>query len=153
MERIKSNKYALLLFIATIAMLVLGVVGIIISIAGLDNAVEIAKQEAVKTGATPEQIDLAVSLAKALVYVAVVIGSILLIFEVLCGLKCSMYGRWRTGAIVFGVLLVIDYLFSVTQAGSSWMNWINLVLAVIYLVGAIMCKPDAPTTQNPTPVE
>ena len=60
--------------------------------------------------ATPEQIDFAVSFAKAVVYVAVVIGSILLIFEVLCGLKCSMYGKWRIGAIVFGVLLCLDYV-------------------------------------------
>ena len=145
MKRIKSNKYALLLFIATIAMLVLGVVGIIISIAGLESAVEIARQEAVKAGATPEQSDFAVSFAKAVVYVAVVIGSILLIFEVLCGLKCSMYGKWRTGAIVFGVLLCLDYVWAITRGG--WINWISALIAGFYLVGAIMCKPDAPNAE------
>ena len=145
MKRIKSNKYALLLFIATIAMLVLGVVGIIISIAGLESAVEIARQEAVKTGATPEQIDFAVSFAKAIVYVAVVIGSILLIFEVLCGLKCSMYGKWRIGAIVFGILLCLDYVWAITRGG--WINWISALIAGFYLVGAIMCKPDAPNAE------
>ena len=145
MERIKSNKYALLLFIATIAMLVLGVVSIIISIAGLESAVETARQEAVKTGATPEQIDFAVSFAKAVVYVAVVIGSILLIFEVLCGLKCSMYGKWRIGAIVFGVLLCLDYVWAITRGG--WINWISALIAGFYLVGAIMCKPDAPNAE------
>lgn len=145
MKRIKSNKYALLLFIATIAMLVLGVVGIIISIAGLESAVESARQEAVKTGATQEQIDFAVSFAKAVVYVAVVIGSILLIFEVLCGLKCSMYGKWRIGAIVFGVLLCLDYVWAITRGG--WINWISALIAGFYLVGAIMCKPDAPNAE------
>lgn len=145
MKRIKSNKYALLLFIATIAMLVLGVVSIIISIAGLESAVEIARQEAVKTGATQEQIDFAVYFAKAIVYVAVVIGSILLIFEVLCGLKCSMYGKWRTGAIVFGVLLCLDYVWAITRGG--WINWISALIAGFYLVGAIMCKPDAPNAE------
>ena len=145
MKRIKSNKYALLLFIATIAMLVLGVVGIIISITGLESAVEIARQEAVKTGATQEQIDFAVSFAKAVVYVAVVIGSILLIFEVLCGLKCSMYGKWRIGAIVFGILLCLDYVWAITRGG--WINWISALIAGFYLVGAIMCKPDAPNAE------
>ena len=145
MKRIKSNKYALLLFIATIAMLVLGVVGIIISIAGLESAVVIARQEAVKTGATQEQIDFAVSFAKAIVYVAVVIGSILLIFEVLCGLKCSMYGKWRIGAIVFGILLCVDYVWAITRGG--WMNWVSALIAGFYLVGAIMCKPDAPNAE------
>ena len=145
MKRIKSNKYALLLFIATIAMLVLGVVGIIISITGLESAVEIARQEAVKTGATQEQIDFAVSFAKAVVYVAVVIGSILLIFEVLCGLKCSMYGKWRIGAIVFGILLCLDYVWAITRGG--WINWISALIAGFYLVGAIMCKPDAPKAE------
>jgi hypothetical protein len=151
MERIKSNKYALLLFIATIAMLVLGVVGIIISITGLESAVETARQEAVKTGATQEQIDFAVSFAKAVVYVAVVIGSILLIFEVLCGLKCSMYGKWRIGAIVFGILLCLDYVWAITRGG--WMNWISALIAGFYLVGAIMCKPDAPVAQDTTSAE
>ena len=145
MERIKSNKYALLLFIATIAMLVLGVVSIIISIVGLESTVEIARQEAVKTGATQEQIDFAVSFAKAIVYVAVVIGSILLIFEVLCGLKCSVYGKWRIGAIVFGILLCLDYVWAITRGG--WINWISALIAGFYLVGAIMCKPDAPNAE------
>jgi hypothetical protein len=64
-----------------------------------------------------------------------------------------MQGKWRTGAIVFGVLLLVGSVFSVTQKTAAWTNWIDLVLGVFYLVGAIMCKPDAPATQNPTPVE
>ena len=151
MERIKSNKYALILFIATIAMLVLGVVSIIMTIATMETALEAARTEAAKTGATPDQVDLAVTLTRGALYAAIVISAILLLFEVLCGLKCSMHGKWRVGAIVFGVLLCIDYVWAITRGG--WMNWISALMAGFYLVGAIMCKPDAPVAQEPTTLE
>ncbi len=145
MERVKTNKYALILFIATIAMLVLGVVSIIMTIAGMETALEVARTEAAKTGATPDEVNLAVAITRGALYAAIVITAILLLFEVLCGLKCSMQGKWRVGAIVFGVLLCIDYVWAITRGG--WMNWISALIAGFYLVGAIMCKPDAPKAE------
>ena len=145
MERIKSNKYALILFIATIVMLVLGVINIIVTIAGMETALEVARTEAAKTGATPDEVNLAVTITRGALYAAIVISAILLVFEVLCGLKCSMHGKWRIGAIVFGVLLCLDYVWAITRGG--WMNWISALIAGFYLVGAIMCKPDAPKAE------
>ena len=145
MERVKTNKYALILFIATIAMLVLGVVSIIMTIAGMETALEVARTEAAKTGATPDEVNLAVAITRGALYAAIVITAILLLFEVLCGLKCSMQGKWRVGAIVFGVLLCIDYVWAITRGG--WMNWISALIAGFYLVGAIMCKQDAPKAE------
>lgn len=145
MERVKTNKYALILFIATIAMLVLGVVSIIMTIAGMETALEVARTEAAKTGATADEVNLAVAITRGALYAAIVITAILLLFEVLCGLKCSMQGKWRVGAIVFGVLLCIDYVWAITRGG--WMNWISALIAGFYLVGAIMCKPDAPKAE------
>ena len=140
MERIKSNKYALILFIATIAMLVLGLVSIIMTITTMETALETAKTEAAKTGATPDEVNLVVTITRGALYAAIVISAILLVFEVLCGLKCSMHGKWRVGAIVFGILLVIDYVWAITRGG--WFNWLSALIAGFYLVGAIMCKPD-----------
>ncbi len=151
MERVKSNKYALILFIATIAMLVLGVVSIIMTIATMETALEAARTEAAKTGATPDEVNLVVTITRGALYAAIVITAILLLFEVLCGLKCSMHGKWRVGAIVFGVLLCIDYVWAITRGG--WMNWISALIAGFYLVGAIMCKPDAPVAQDTTSAE
>ncbi len=145
MERVKSNKYALILFIATIAMLVLGVVSIIMTIATMETALEAARTEAAKTGATPDEVNLVVTITRGALYAAIVITAILLLFEVLCGLKCSMHGKWRVGAIVFGVLLCIDYVWAITRGG--WINWISALIAGFYLVGAIMCKPDAPNAE------
>lgn len=145
MERVKTNKYALILFIATIAMLVLGVVSIIMTIAGMETALEVARTEAAKTGATADEVNLAVAITRGALYAAIVITAILLLFEVLCGLKCSMQGKWRVGAIVFGVLLCIDYVWAITRGG--WINWISALIAGFYLVGAIMCKPDAPNAE------
>ena len=145
MERIKSNKYALILFIATIAMLVLGLVSIIMTITTMETALETAKTEAAKTGATPDEVNLVVTITRGALYAAIVISAILLVFEVLCGLKCSMHGKWRVGAIVFGILLVIDYVWAITRGG--WFNWLSALIAGFYLVGAIMCKPDAPNAE------
>ena len=145
MERVKTNKYALILFIATIVMLVLGVINIIVTIAGMETAVEVARTEAAKAGGTQEQIDLAIAMTRVALYVAIVISAILLVFEVLCGLKCSMHGKWRIGAIVFGILLCVDYVWAITRGG--WMNWVSALIAGFYLVGAIMCKPDAPKAE------
>ena len=147
MERVKSNKYALILFIATIAMLVLGVVSIIMTIATMETALEAARTEAAKTGATPDE----VTITRGALYAALVITAILLLFEVLCGLKGSMHGKWRVGAIVFGVLLCVDYVWAITRGG--WMNWVSALIAGFYLVGAIMCKPDAPVAQDTTSAE
>ena len=151
MERVKTNKYALILFIATIAMLVLGVINIIVTIAGMETALEVARTEAAKTGATPDEVNLAVAITRGALYAAIVISAILLVFEVLCGLKCSMHGKWRIGAIVFGILLCIDYVWAITRGG--WMNWVSALIAGFYLVGAIMCKPDAPVVQDTTSAE
>ena len=145
MERIKSNKYALILFIATIAMLVLGLVSIIMTITTMETALEAARTEAAKTGATPDEVNLVVTITRVALYAAIVISAILLVFEVLCGLKCSMHGKWRIGAIVFGILLCIDYVWAITRGG--WFNWLSALVAGFYLVGAIMCKPDAPSAE------
>ena len=145
MDRIKSNKYALILFIATIVMLVLGVINIIVTITGMETAVEVARNEAVKAGGTQQEIDLAIAFTRGAIYAVIGISAILLVFEVLCGLKCSMYGKWRIGAIVFGILLCLDYVWAITRGG--WMNWISALIAGFYLVGAIMCKPDAPSAE------
>ena len=98
-----------------------------------------------KAGGTQEQIDLAIAMTRVALYVAIVISAILLVFEVLCGLKCSMHGKWRIGAIVFGILLCVDYVWAITRGG--WMNWVSALIAGFYLVGAIMCKPDAPKAE------
>jgi len=153
MERVKSNKYALLLFIAAVVIAVFTVIGIVVAITGMNVALDTVKREAQAQGYSQAEIDAAVGIARGAAYFALILVAVIELFVVLCGLKCSMQGKWRTGAIVFGVLLLVGSVFSVTQKTAAWTNWIDLVLGVFYLVGAIMCKPDAPATQNPTPVE
>ncbi len=143
MERIKTNKAALALFIATIALVITSIIGFIIAFASMDTVIAQAREEGLSKGYDEATIDLAINMAKTTIYVAVVIAIILIVFQTLCGLKCSMQGKWRIGAIVFGVLLVLDYLWSITQKNSAtWMNSINLVISIVYLFSAIWCKPD-----------
>ena len=65
MERIKRNKWALVLFISTIAILVMYVVGIITTFAGLESVKETVREAAKQIeGATQDSIDLAVKLSE-----------------------------------------------------------------------------------------
>ena len=153
MERVKSNKYALLLFIAAVVIAVFTVLGIVVAITGMNVALDTVKREAQAQGYSQAEIDAAVNIARGAAYFALIIVAVIELFVILCGLKCSMQGKWRTGAIVFGVLLLVGSVFSVTQKTAAWTNWIDLVLGVFYLVGAIMCKPDAPVAQNTTSAE
>ena len=145
MERIKSNKYALLLFIASIATAVFTVVGIIVAIVGMSGVSELVKQEGQTQGLSQAEIDAVVSITVGAAYATLIIVAIIELFVVLCGLKCSMHGKWRIGAIVFGVLLCLDYVWAITRGG--WMNWVSALIAGFYLVGAIVCKPDAPNAE------
>lgn len=147
MERVKSNKYALLLFIAAVVIAVFTVIGIVVAITGMNVALDTVKREAQTQGYSQAEIDAAVNIARGAGYFALILVAVIELFVVLCGLKCSMQGKWRTGAIVFGVLLLVGSVFSVTQKTAAWTNWIDLVLGVFYLVGAIMCKPDAPKAE------
>ena len=142
MERVKTNKYALLLFIAAVVIAVFTVVGIVVAITGMNVALDTVKQEAQAQGYSQAEIDAAVNIARGVGYFALILVAVIELFVILCGLKCSMQGKWRTGAIVFGVLLLIGSIFSVTQKTAVWTSWVDLVLGVFYLVGAIMCKPD-----------
>ena len=116
----------------------------------MNTVADLARQEAIAQGASPESVDPIVNLAVGVAYFTLVLVAVIELFVVLCGLKCSMQGKWRTGAIVFGVLLLIGSFFSVTQKGAAWTSWVDLVLGILYLVGAIMCKPDLETSQPNT---
>lgn len=142
MERIKTNKYALILFVISLVILALGVIGIIVSFAGMGATAEILRRELAKQTTDEALVNQVVQITIVVSYIVIFVSAILLLFEVLCGLKCSMYGRWRVGAIVFGVLLVIAYVSNALML-RSWLYWIDVAVGVLYLIGAIMCKPDS----------
>ena len=146
MERVKTNKYAMILFIISLIILALGVIDIIVTFATMGASTEVVRQMLEKQGTDAATIDKLVQIIIVVAYVSILVGAVLLIFEVLCGLKCSMYGRWRVGAIVFGVLLIASYIANAILISSLWFSWINAVVGILYLISAIMCKPDKPAS-------
>ncbi len=146
MERIKRNKWALVLFISTIAILVMYVVGIITTFAGLESVKETVREAARQIeGATQDSIDLAVKLSEVVLIVGLVFEGIFTLFVVLCGLKCSMKGAWRLGAIIFGILITASQFFGFFGKPTVAMtvtNVIALIFSVGYLVGACLSNKE-----------
>ena len=145
MERLKSNKGALILFISTIALIVLAVIGMVTVFTNMEFIKNAAKESINDSGASQDDINLAINIAVAGVWVSIVIEAIVTLFVALCGFKCSLKGQWRIGAIVFGVLYVISQisgLFGSNPTVTIVINVISLVASIGYLAGAILAKNE-----------
>lgn len=146
MERIKRNKWALVLFISTIAILVMYVVGIITTLAGMETVREAVREAAKQVeGATEDSIDLAVKIGEVTLIVGLVFEGIFTLFVALCGFKCSMKGAWRLGAIIFGILITASQIFGFVGKATVAMtvtNVIALIFSVGYLVGACLSNKE-----------
>ncbi len=159
MERLKQNKFSLMLFIATIAMIVTFVISIFIISISLGNVEQLVVEAAKESGQSLSQseIDLAVTATKAGIIVVFVLGAILMLFVALCGFKCALQGKWRIGAIVFGVIYTIDEVYSFFDAirqhnvGTTVISVIYLVIAIFYLLGAV--KSDSAKIEPKEPQE
>lgn len=159
MERLKQNKFSLMLFIATIAMIVTFVISIFIISISLGNVEQLVVEAAKESGQslTQSEIDLAVTVTKTGIIVVFFIGAILMSFVALCGFKCALQGKWRIGAIVFGIIYTIDEVYSFFDAirnhnvGTTVISVIYLVISIFYLLGAV--KSDSARIEPKEPQE
>ena len=142
-EKFKNNKWALVLFIATICIIVSTIVGIIIMYVMLPQVLDEAKIAFEGQGYSKELIDAAIEGAKGILLASVIILIIITIFVSLCGFKCSLKSEWRKGAIVFGAIFVffdfITILKNTDQIATVLSNLLSIALSTLYLIGAIKC--------------
>lgn len=142
-ERFKNNKWALALFIATIGIIVSSIIGIIILYAMLPQTLEEAKKVLEEQGYSKELIEASIGIAKGILMFSIFVSIIITLFVALCGFKCSLNGKWRKGAIVFGVIFVVFDVISIFRDGGQIAviisNVISISLSSLYLAGAIKC--------------
>ncbi len=139
-ERFKENKFALMLFISTILLIILYLISIFSVVSQYETLVEQAKLELINNGYTDAQIAYSLRGFQATLFMTFLLSGVLLIFVALCGFKCSLGGNWRAGAIVFGLLFVLDDfsgLFDSISTLSLIINIISFVIALGYFIGAI----------------
>ena len=148
MEGIKNNKNALSLLVASIILGVIAVIDIIATFAQIDLMLATMKEALAGQGYDPEQLDMLLEIYRNGFTIGVVLTAVLFLFVVLCGLKCSLQGKWRTGAIVLGVIIIIIALVSVAFAGGSFVSVIEAGASVWYLVSALLYKPEKPAPQK-----
>ncbi len=142
-ERFKNNKWALALFIATIGIIASSIIGIIILYVMLPATLEEARKVLEEQGYSNELIEASIEIAKGVLVFSVFVSIIITLFVALCGFKCSLNGKWRKGAIVFGVIFVVLDVISIFRDGGQIAviisNVISISLSSLYLVGAIKC--------------
>lgn len=142
-ERFKNNKWALALFIATIGIIASSIIGIIILYVMLPATLEEARKVLEEQGYSNELIEASIEIAKGVLVFSVFVSIIITLFVALCGFKCSLNGKWRKGAIVFGVIFVFFDVISIFRDGGQIAviisNVISISLSSLYLVGAIKC--------------
>ena len=158
-ERFKNNKWALALFIATIGIIASSIIGIIILYVMLPATLEEARKVLEEQGYSEELIEVSIGITKGILMFSKFgqllnnssgnlkyrgISSIIItLFVALCGFKCSLNGKWRKGAIVFGVIFVVFDVISIFRDGGQIAviisNVISISLSSLYLAGAIKC--------------
>lgn len=142
-ERFKNNKWALALFIATIGIIASSIIGIIILYVMLPATLEEARKVLEEQGYSNELIEASIEIAKGVLVFSVFVSIIITLFVALCGFKCSLNGKWRKGAIVFGVIFVVFDVISIFRDGGQIAviisNVISISLSSLYLAGAIKC--------------
>ena len=142
-ERFKNNKWALALFIATIGIIVSSIIGIIILYVMLPATLEEARKVLEEQGYSEELIEVSIGITKGILMFSIFVSIIITLFVALCGFKCSLNGKWRKGAIVFGVIFVVFDVISIFRDGGQIAviisNVISISLSSLYLAGAIKC--------------
>lgn len=158
MERVKKDKFALILFVATIVMVVSFVISIFTISAALGMVESVTREQAAGQGLSEDEINFAISIAKGAIVAALVISGIIILFVALCGFKCSLQGKWRMGAIVFGVIFTIDAVYTFFNSmsnknyGGLVSGLISLAASVCYLIGAVKTNTQTITYTEPETV-
>ena len=147
MENFKNNKTSLSLFIASIILGVIAIIDIFASFVQLELLIANLK-DTLSSQYAPDQLDIILETYRRAFIVGIVITAILFLFVVLCGLKCSLQGKWRTGAIVLGVIIIIIALISVAFVGGSFVSVLEAGVSIWYLVSALLLKPEHPAPQK-----
>ena len=142
MERIKNNKNALSLFIASIILGVIAVIDLISAFSSIDVIMDYIRKVLVDQGMETEQALIIMTGFKGGYIFGLLLSAVLYLFVVLSGLKSSMQGKWRTATIVFGILLVIEVFLTIAIISAGLITIIETGVVVWYLVSAILCKPD-----------
>ena len=161
MARLKSNKYALMLFIASIVFAVAFIAATIITFATMDSVIAAQKEELINQGYETNTIDTGIAFAKSIIVVAFIFGGILLAFMVVCGIKASLQNQWVKGAFVFGIIYVIfegiDVISTVSKKPLNTSNlifgFIYLAISIFYLVGAAHLKNEPVQFSDATTIE
>ena len=156
MNKLKENKFSMMLFIATIVLVVTFIVSIVVFWLQFDtlfqNALAHEKSAQSLTDSEKQYVE---STVKGIMVFAYILSAVLTIFLAICGFKCALKGEWRMGAIVLGSLYIFDDVRTVIKNLING-NYIIIILqiiytiaAVFYVVAAIKLKEEKTTLPDP----
>ena len=150
MSRLKQNIWAMILFWVTIISAVWAVASAIITIVGMNAALEVARQAALEQDPSLNQegLDIVVMAARIGLIAGVVISLIITALVTTGGLKFSLQGKWGTFCIVIGVLDVIGAVITMASmftnrsftVASIVSDVLSIVTGVLFFVSSIMLR-------------
>ena len=150
MSRLKQNIWAMILFWVTIISAVWAVASAIITIVGMNAALEVARQAALEQDPSLNQegLDIVVMAARIGLIAGVVISLIITARVTTGGLKFSLQGKWGTFCIVIGVLDVIGAVITMASmftnrsftVASIVSDVLSIVTGVLFFVSSIMLR-------------
>ena len=150
MSRLKENIWAMILFWVTIISAVWAVASAVITLVGMNAALEAARQAALQQDPSLNQegLDVVVMAARIGIIAGIVISLLITALVTTGGLKFSLQGKWGTFCIVIGVLDVIGAAFTLINmfrngsftVASVVSDVLSIVTGVLFFVSSIMLR-------------
>ena len=149
MNRLKTNVWAMILFIVTSIALALAIANTIVTIMGIDAVVNAAIQTARETtpDASEEVLQMAAAIAKGVAIGAMVFALSFSVLIAIGGYMYSLKGKWGVFCLVVAIIKIIGVAITlIGMVGKSMeplslvTNILDIVVAGLFIVSVFMLR-------------
>ena len=141
----KKSIWSTIILVATIISLALLIASIVFTAVGIPTAMEVAKQQAIASGADQQAVELAVGIAVGALIAALVISSIFDVLKIVGGFLFSLKGRWGIFCIVVAILSLAGAIGTIATSvqnkvgvGAIIIDSVTAAVNVVLVVACIM---------------
>ena len=135
MGRIKSNIWALILFVISLVTLGVAIYNAVVTFLGLENAVQVAIQAAKDAGTTDEELlQIAANAARIGAIIGLVFSLLISVLVALGGIFYSTKGTWKTFCLIVAILDIIGLVLAII---SFFGNPITLATIINFILSII----------------
>ena len=134
----KKSIWSTIILVCTIVTLILLVASIVATAVGLPAVLEEAKAAAIAQGVTPEEANLAATIAVGIVVVVLVFSSLIDIFKIIGGFLFSLKGRWGVFCIVVAILSILSGVWGLVNNITNKAGGLTIAFTAIGLAVSVL---------------